>query len=100
MKNLRKLLTAALAATMLAGAVSVSTPAAAWHSWGWGPGSYWGYGGAWRRPGYWGYGAGLATGLALGASSYPYGYGYWGSASPGYYGYSGYGGYSGCGCGW
>lgn len=97
MKNLRKLLTGALAATMLVGAVSVSTPAAAWHRWGWGPGwGYYGYGGAWRRPGYWGYGAGLATGLAVGAAtSYPYGYGYWGSANPGYYGY---GGYSGCGC--
>lgn len=101
MKSSRKLLTTALAATMLVGALSVSTPASAWHRWGWGPGvGYWGYGG-WRRPawgyGRWGYGglgvgAGLATGLALGAAaSAPYGYGYYGAAVPAY-------GYGGCTC--
>lgn len=37
MKSSRKLLTTALAATMLVGALSVSTPASAWHRWGWGP---------------------------------------------------------------
>lgn len=80
MKNSRKLLTTAFAATMLVGALAVSTPASAWHRWG--PGWGWGYGGL-------GLGAGLATGLALGAAaSYPYGgYGYWGSSYPAYYGY-------------
>lgn len=108
MKNSRKLLTTALAATMLAGALTVSTPASAWRRSGWGPGvGHWGYNAGWRRPG-WGYGgwgmgagmgaglgAGLATGLALGAAtSYPYGSGYWGSSSPTYWGYggTGYGG--------
>ncbi|HEY8124591.1 MAG TPA: hypothetical protein VIF88_04125 [Methylocystis sp.] len=114
MKNSRKLLTTALAATMLLGAVSVATPASAWSRWGgggWGGGGWgrhWGYGGGWGRGGYWGSGAGLglgvaglATGLALGAATSPYGYGYYGSGYPGYYGaaapaYYGYGG--GCTC--
>jgi len=109
MKNSRKLLTTTLAATLLIGAVSVATPASAWSRWGGGGwGRHWGYGGGfgwnrgvgWNRPGWgygrWGYGgfglgAGLATGLALGAAaSYP---GYYGYSSPTYYGY---GGYPGC----
>ena len=77
MKNSRKLLTTALAATMLVGALSVATPASAWSRWGGGGwGRHWGYGGGWARPGYWGSGAGLglgvaglATGLALGAAA-------------------------------
>ncbi len=115
MKNSRKLLTTALAATMLVGALSVATPASAWSRWGGGGwGRHWGYGGGWARPGwgYWGSGAGLglgvaglATGLALGAAaSAPYGYGYpgyYGAATPGYYGAAvpayGYG-YGGCTC--
>ena len=108
MKNSRKLLTTALAATMLVGALSVATPASAWSRWGggWGGGGFgrhWGYGGGWGRGAYWGSGAGLglgvaglATGLALGAGASPYGYygsGYYGAAYPSYYGYGG-----GCTC--
>jgi hypothetical protein len=80
MNRSRKLLTTALAATMLVGAVAVSTPASAWDRSGWGAdwvsgwrvgfGPGWGYGG-------WMLGAGVASGLALAAAaSYPYGYGY------------------------
>lgn len=99
MRNLSKTFTAALAATMLVGALSVATPAdAAWGRWGgggwgrgfggWGHGGWgrgWGYGGGWGRG--WGYGgaaaAGLLGGLALGAAA----------SSPYYGGYYGYGGY-------
>lgn len=94
MKNSRKLFTTALAAAMIAGSLSVSTPASAWHRWGRRPGwGRWGYGGAGLGLGV----AGLATGLALGAAaSAPYGYGYpgyYGAATPGCYGYGG-----GCTC--
>ena len=75
MKNSRKLLTTALAATMLIGAVAASTPASAWSTWGWG--------GGWPRP--WNYGA--SSGWGYGRWGYPSGYSYWGSAYPGYYGY-------------
>lgn len=52
MKSSRKLLTTALAATMLVGALSVSTPASAWHRWGWGPGvGYWAMAGGGVQPG-------------------------------------------------
>lgn len=120
MTKMRKLITSALAATMLVGSISVATPAAAWGRFGYGGG--WarpgfghygwggGWGGGWRRGwgGGWGYGgtaaAGLLGGLALGTVAaaspwgyggygYPYGgYGYYGAAYPSY----GYGG--GCSC--
>lgn len=113
----RNIITAALAATMLIGSVSISTPASAWGRYGWGRhagwsggwgrhhgwGRHYGWGGlghrhwaAWR-PGWrrWGYGAGMVGGVA--AASYPYGaYGSgcrtYGMAYPATYGNSG-----GCG---
>ncbi len=126
MTNLRKVITASVAATMLMSAVSVSTPASAFGRYGWGGGGFhrgwgggwgrggWGWGGGWGRGG-WGWGgggaaAGLLGGLALGTiagaaaspyyGGYPYGgYGYYGSG----YGVAsypyGYGGACSCG-GW
>jgi len=73
MKNSRKLLATAFAATML-GALAVSTPASAWHRWGWGYVEGYGWARAWP------------TDLALG-SAYPGYYGYYRAAYPRYYGY-------------
>jgi hypothetical protein len=112
-----KLIAAALAATMLAGFVSISTPAQAWYGHGW-RGAHYGFGG-WRpgwghnrwgynRWGYgrWGYGAGLGVGagllggLALGAAAAaPYG-GYWGYGGYPSYGYWGAGYPASGGCGY
>ncbi|RTL81290.1 MAG: hypothetical protein EKK29_18250 [Hyphomicrobiales bacterium] len=116
MTNSRKIITAALAATMTIATLSIATPASAWgrYGGGWGHrhwGSGWGYRHAGWRPtwgygrwGYagmrrgWGYGRWGYGGVALGAAaSYPYSYGYYGSAYPsacgnygsGTYGYSG-----------
>jgi hypothetical protein len=124
MTNSRKIITAALAATMAITTLSISTPASAWgrYGGGWGHrhwGSGWGYrhagwrptwgygrwGYAGRRPG-WGYGRWGYGGMALGAAaSYPYNYGSYGSYGSAYpsgcgsYGSGNYGnyGYSGSG---
>lgn len=113
MTTLRKMLTAALATTMLVGTISISTPASAW-GYGWGRGAHYGWGGGWRRGwgyGGWGYGgwgggaaAGLLGGLAIGtiagaAATSPYygGYGYYGAAYPTAYPY-GYGYGARCTC--
>lgn len=72
MTNSRKIITAALAATMAIGMMSISTPASAW--------SRCVRDGGHRQLGYHGMAPGVAT-------SYPYSYGYDGSASgSGYYG--------------
>lgn len=69
MTNSRKIMTAALAAMMAIAMLSISTPASAWG----------------RCGGNWGY-----YGMALSAAaSYPYSYGYYGSAYPSGYGYYG-----------
>ncbi|TLG77992.1 hypothetical protein [Methylocystis sp. B8] len=74
MTNSRKIMTAALAAMMAIIMLSISTPASAWGR----------CGGDWGQRG-WGY-----DGMALGAAaSYPYSYGYYGSAYPSGYGYYG-----------
>jgi hypothetical protein len=97
---MRKILTAALAALTLGGAVTATaTPAAAegWRGGGW-------HGGGWRGGGWRGGDAGLAIGagllgLAVGATlAEPHYYGprgYYGPP-PGYYAGPGYGYYGGC----
>ena len=74
MTTSRKIMTAALAATISITMLSISSPASAWHRCGRnvGPG-----------PGYYG----MALGAAV--TSSPYSYGYYGSASPSGYGYYG-----------
>jgi hypothetical protein len=114
MTNSRKMITAAVAATMLIGTVSISTPASAWGRWGYGGGwsgrhlgggggwgrhygwgRYYGWGGwghrrwaAWR-PGWgygrWGYGRwGYGAGLLGGVAAASYPYGTYGSACGAY----------------
>jgi hypothetical protein len=113
MRNSRKFMTAALAAAMLAGALTTSTSASAWgrvgygwghrHHYGWGFRHHrWAYAAAHpRAAGYWSSfwglgnpGCGFWGSAGCGAagvygSAAPVGYGYWGAAYPAGVGYCG-----------